>query len=91
MVNRSKTYITIFGKSLRKLEYVEQLNIKWCTSFELLGIQFDQTLDNMECNYDKCLKSMRDELNSLRFRHLNCFGKITVIKAFCLKSLSISS
>ena len=50
----------------------------------MLGIQFDQTLCNKECNYEKCLKSMRDELNSWRFRHPTIVGKITVIKTFCL-------
>ena len=56
----------------------------WCTSFELLGIVFNQTLDKMDCNYDKCLKIMHDELNSWQFRHLTIFGKITVTKTLCL-------
>ena len=58
-VNRGKTYITIFGSRFGKLVYVDQLGIKWCSSFKLLGITFNQTLSNMECNYDKCLKSMK--------------------------------
>ena len=69
---------------LGKPEYVDQLGVKWCSSFKLLGITFDQTLDNMECNYDKCLKSMKDELHSWKFRHLTIFCKITVIKTMCL-------
>ena len=60
------------------------MGIKWCTSFELLGITFVQAVENMDCNYDKCLKSMRDGLNSWRFRHLTIFGKITVITTLSL-------
>ena len=51
-VNRGKTYSTIFGICLKQPEYVAQLGLKWCIKFELLGIQFDQTLSDMECNYE---------------------------------------
>ena len=63
---------------------MEQLEIKWCTDFELLGIAFDQTLSRMDNNYDKSLKNMKDKLNSWQSRHLIVFGKITVIKSMCL-------
>ena len=66
--------------SLGKPWYEEQLGIKWCTDFELLGIGFDQTLSRMDNNYDRCLKSMKDELNSWRFRHLTVFDKVTIFK-----------
>ena len=75
------TIITIFGTSLGKPENVVQLG----TSFELLGITFAHMMDNMDCNYDKCLKSMRDKLNLWRFRHMTIFSKITVIKTLFAK------
>ena len=65
-------------------ECVERIRIKWCTSFTLLGIKFDQTLNRMDRNYDECFKKVKDELNSWRFRYLTVFGKITVIKTMCL-------
>ena len=63
-VNKSKTHTSIFGMSLGKPRYIEQLGIEWCTDFELLGIMFDQTLSRMDINYENCFKSMQDELNS---------------------------
>ena len=72
-VNRGKTKTTFFGMSLGKPGFVEQLGIKWRTDFELLGIRFDQILSRMDSNYDKCLKNMKDKLNSLQFRHLTVF------------------
>ena len=37
-VKSDKRYSTIFGESLGQPEYEEQHRMKWCTSFELLGI-----------------------------------------------------
>ena len=82
------TYRTIFGKSLRQLEYVVQLGKKGCTSFELLGITFNQSLDKMECNYEKCQKRIKDKLNSWGSRHLTIFGEITVIKTMCFSKFT---
>ena len=50
-VNRGKTYYTIFGKEEMQPEYVVQLVIKGCTKFELLRINFDQTVSDMDSNY----------------------------------------
>ena len=55
-----------------------------CTDFELLGIMLDQTLSRMDNNYDGCLKSLKDKLNSWHFRHIMVFGKVTIIKTMCL-------
>ena len=87
-VNRGKTQLTIFGKRLAKPRLVETLNIKWCTSFRLLGIQFNNTLSDMDSNYDKGIKEMREISNSWKFRYLTIFGKITVIKTFMLPKLT---
>ena len=83
-VNRGETYLSIFGENLGAPECVERQGIKLCTSFTLLGITFDQTLNMMDRNYDECSKKVRDKLNSWRFRYLTVFGKITVIKNMCL-------
>ena len=32
-INRGKTYLSIFGKSISCLGYVNTLRIKWCTEF----------------------------------------------------------
>ena len=83
-INLSKTYLTIFGKHLEKPRFVDELNIKWCVEFKLLGIQFDSTLSKMYVNYDNAIDSIIREINSWKFRFLTIFGKTTVIKTLCL-------
>ena len=87
-INRGKTQCTIFGKEVSQPEYVEQLRIKWCTKFELIGIKFDMILSEMDCNYEKGFQSMQDVMNSWKFRHLSIFNKLTVIKTLCLPKLT---
>ena len=60
------------------------MRIKWCTEFKLLGINFDQTLDLMESNYEDCFEKVKSDLSSWKHRFLTVFGKITVIKTMCL-------
>ena len=83
-INRGKTYLSIFGKRISCPGYVITLRIKWCTEFKLLGINFDQTLDQMDENYEGCFEKVKNELSSWRHRFLTVFGKIMVIKTMCL-------
>ena len=87
-INLGKTYLTIFGKQHRRPRFVDELGIKWCLEFKLLGIHFDVTLSKMLLNYDKAIESIRKELSSWRHRFLTIFGKITVIKTLCLPKLN---
>ena len=43
-INLGKTYLTIFGRHFEKPKFVDELKIKWCVEFKLLGIYFDSTL-----------------------------------------------
>ena len=83
-----KTYLKIFGKQHKKPKFVDELGVKWCLEFKLLGIYFDVTLSKMLVNYDKAIESVRKELNSRKHRFLNFFGKVTVIKTLCLPKLN---
>ena len=38
----------------------------------------------MDVNYNLCFRKVKDELNSLNFRHLTVFGKLTFIKRLFL-------
>ena len=87
-INLSKTYISIFGKELKEPKFVQELKLKWCTNFKLLGIYFDVTLSNMQINYQKGLDRIKKEVYSWEFRHLTVFGKLTVIKTLCLPKLT---
>ena len=66
-INLSKTYLTVFGKLADKPRFIEELRIKWCTEFKLLGIYFDLTLSKMHVNYENAIKSIRREINSWKF------------------------
>ena len=46
-INLYKTYFAIFGKTFKKPKFVDELKIKWCTEFKLLGIFFDVILSKM--------------------------------------------
>ena len=46
-INLGKTYLAIFGKLCKKPTFVDDLKIKWCTIFKLLGIYLDVTLSKM--------------------------------------------
>ena len=63
-INRGKTYLSIFGKIISCPGYVNTLRIKWCTEFKLLGINFDQSLDLMDRNYDNYYEKVENELSS---------------------------
>ena len=86
-INLGKTYLTIFGKQHKKTKFVDELGVKWCLEFKLLGIYFDVTLSKMLVNYDKAIESVRKELSSWKHKFLTIFGKITVIKTLCLPKL----
>ena len=66
-INLGKTYLTIFGRHFEKPKFVDELRIKWCVEFKLLGIYFDSTLSKMYINYDKAIDSIRKEINSRKF------------------------
>ena len=63
-INLRKTYLTIFDKINKKPKFVDELKIKWCTKFKLLGIYFDVKLSKMLTDYDKAVEAVRKELSS---------------------------
>ena len=66
----------------------EQLGIKWCTNFKLLGLMFDQTLDYMNSNYDLDKKKVLAVANSWRNRYVSIYGKVCVAKTLMLPKLT---
>ena len=87
-INLGKTNLTVFGKLVEKPSFVNELNIKWCVDFKLLGIQFDSTLAKMYVNYDIALEAVRKEINSWKYRFLTIYGKVTVIKNLCIPKIN---
>ena len=68
--------MTIFGRELNKPKFVEELRIKWCNEFKLLGIQFDVTLTNMQRNFEIAIEKVKKGLHSWKYRFLTIFGKL---------------
>ena len=87
-INLGKTNLTVFGRKVDKPNFVDELKIKWCIEFKLLGIQFDCTLSNMQINYENALNAIRSEINSWKYRFLTIYGKITVIKNLCIPKIN---
>ena len=72
--------LTIFGCKDTDPLLCEELGIKWCTNFKLLGLWFDQTLKDMNTNYDLT--------NSCRNRYVSVYGKVCVVKTIMLPKLT---
>ena len=66
-VNKYKTRLSLFGCNLDKSELARSLELKWFQKFTLLGIDFDQNLEEMECNFEKAVGEMQKVAN---FGHL---------------------
>ena len=54
----------VYQYIVEKPSFVDELNIKWCVEFKLLGIYFDFTLSKMHVNYEIALDAGRSEINS---------------------------
>merc|ERR1711891_129781 len=87
-INLGKTNLTVFGKQIEKPTFVDELKIKWCVEFKILGIYFDSTLSKMHVNYDIALDAVRSEINSWKYRFLTIYGKVTVMKNLCIPKIN---
>ena len=85
--NRDKTMLTVFGCKDDDSFLCEDLEIKWVTNFKLLGIHFDQTLENMNITYEKAITPVKIVANSWRNRYVSIYGKVCVVKTLMLPKL----
>ena len=87
-INKNKTYVNIFGQKNPEPPYIQELNLKYCNDFTLLGITFDSTLENMLTNYDEGIRKLESVAHDWKHKYLTISGKITVVKTFMLSVLS---
>ena len=88
-ISASKTKAVWFGKKYDTEEILcPELGLKWVKSFSLLGIEFDNNLENMNTNFNEKIEKMEEIFNSWNYRYLTPFGKVTVIKSLGLSKLS---
>ena len=79
-VSVTKTKAIWFGKNANS-----QINL--CPDLNLLGIEFDNNLENLEQNFFIKLQEIKKLLDCWIHRTLTVFGKITVIKSLALSKL----
>ena len=95
-INIEKTSVIWFGKltnTNRQLysvieSYCKSQKLVWTNTFKLLGVDFDNNLENMDQNFYTKIEAIDKLLNSWYYRYLTPYGKITVIKALGLSKLS---
>ena len=80
--------VWIGSKHATNEKLCRDLNLQWVKKFTLLGVQFDNALENMKENFRLKLESIENMLSSWTYRYLTPFGKITVIKSLGLSKLS---
>ena len=68
--------------------FCPDLQLDWSSTFTLLGIDFQNNLENMSKNFDKKIDIINKLLNCWVNRTLTVYGKITVIKTLALPKLS---
>ena len=87
-ISVSKTKAVWFGKDYNNPNLCHDLQLDWDTNFRLLGIDFNNNLDNMETNFHQKIEIIDKLLNCWIYRTLTVYGKITVIKTLALPKLS---
>ena len=67
----------------------EELPIQWVSQMKVLGIIFENNLQNMSrTNLDRKLDEIKAVINTWKRRHLTIYGKICVIKTLLLPKLT---
>ena len=88
-ISVSKTKAIWFGKNFNSSSILcPEIDLVWTKSFTLLGITFDNNLENMEDNFWHQFRSIEKLLATWIYRHLTPYGKVTVIKTLALSKLS---
>ena len=88
-ISVSKTKAIWFGKGAKNnFTLCPDLQLDWDSKFKLLGIDFDNNLENMDSNFESKLKEINKILSCWFHRTLTVYGKITVIKTLALSKLS---
>ena len=88
-ISVSKSTAVWFGKNWDSPSRLcEDLEMKWSRRFKLLGITFDNNLEEMELNFESKILGIEKLLSNWAYRYLTPFGKVTIIKALALSKCS---
>ena len=72
--------ITIFRCKETDTQLCEELRIQWCTRFKLLGLCFDQTVEDMKVNYEAAKSKVKAMANRWKNRYVSVYGKLCIVK-----------
>ena len=87
-ISVSKTKAIWFGRGHGNIHKLcPDLVLDWDTKFTLLGIDFTNNLEGMECNFHSKIEKIKKILNQWFHRSLTVYGKIVVIKTLALPKL----
>ena len=88
-ISVSKTKAIWFGKdSDSKVKLCKEENLVWTRTFTLLGLEFDNKLENMDRNYFEKIKEIERMLQGWLYRHLTTYSKIVILKSLALSKLT---
>ena len=87
-VNSRKTMLTVFGCKDTNVTQCDRSEVMWCTKYKLLGLWFEQTLQNKDVNYEIAKSMVRAIANSWRNIYVSVYGKVCVVKTLMLPKLT---
>ena len=88
-ISVTKTKAIWFGSDADcDLKLCRAENLVWTKNFTLLGLEFDNKLEQMDQNYFEKIKDIEKMLQGWLYRHLTPYGKIVVLKSLALSKLS---
>ena len=88
-ISLTKTKAVWFGNKWDSNDKLcPHLSLNWVKTFTLLGIEFNNNLENMEKNFEDKIIKIDKMLSNWSYRYMTPFGKITVIKSLGLSKLS---
>ena len=88
-ISVTKTKAVWFGKEYNSdVKLCPDQKLEWAKSFTLLGINFDNYLENMQSNFSDKIEKIEKLLFSWSYRYLTPFGKVTIVKSLGLSKIS---
>ena len=88
-ISVSKTKAIWFGKDADcNLKLCKDENLVWTRKFTLLGLDFDNKLEEMKTNYFDKIQNIEKMLQGWLYRHLTPYGKIVILKSLALSKLT---
>ena len=87
-INLGKTTAVWFGMNCAtKPPLAPELNLKWDSEFQLLGIWFTGDLTNMQRNFDEKITAVNKLIKKWIYRTLIVYGRICILKTLALPKL----